>query len=156
MQLVKLGIEPSPGELLAKFCYAFPACQASLICLQIRSKARGLKEKFPLEACSKEVQDVAKASKAAALAKRAQLYGSHMPRRRPGRHPDPASEILPAHLASRNNRSAHRGPRISKFHGANDVLGREDPSIVVTIVSIKAFTAKNSQVPLLTSTARVK
>ena len=93
-------------------------------CVQIRSKARALKEKFPLEACSKDVQEAANASKAAALAKRASIIQNHPPRRNSGRNSESAQDNLHPRLSQRYGRATPNRPRVSKFHSANEMSGK--------------------------------
>lgn len=88
--------------------------------LQIRSKARALKERFPLEACSKEVKESAKAAKAAAQAKKLQRSFQ----RRQSWHDSPG-DPFPAHFGyPRLGRQTSARPRLSKFHSANDAAGQ--------------------------------
>ena len=86
--------------------------------LQIRSKARALKERFPLEACSKEVQEASKAAKAAAQAKKLQRSF----RRRPFKH-DSLVDALPSYQTQQRFGNTPGRPRMSKFHSATDAAG---------------------------------
>lgn len=85
---------------------------------QIRNKARTLRDKFPLEACSKEVQEAARTARAAVAARRARHVNGHSQSRR--RHHD-----LPysSSSADRSSRPYSGRQRSSRFHGSGETPG---------------------------------